>query len=48
VLVFDRLLIIARSPFQEPRQGCFCGAEIDIASMDGHVTPAHMNETADV
>jgi hypothetical protein len=35
----------------EPTQGrarCFCGAEIDIASMGGHVTAAHMTETADV
>ena len=33
---------------QEGRARCFCGAEIDIASMDGHVTAAHMTETADV
>jgi hypothetical protein len=33
---------------QEGRSRCFCGAEIDIASMDGHVTAAHMTETADV
>jgi len=31
---------------QEGRARCFCGAEIDIASMDGHVTAAHMTETA--
>jgi hypothetical protein len=33
---------------QEGRSRCFCGAEIDIASMDGHVRAAHMIETADV
>ena len=33
---------------QEGRARCFCGAEIDIASMDGHVRAAHMIETADV
>jgi hypothetical protein len=33
---------------QEGRSRCFCGAEIDIASMAGHVTAAHMTETADV
>jgi hypothetical protein len=33
---------------QEGHARCFCGAEIDIASMDGHVTAAHMNEAADV
>jgi hypothetical protein len=33
---------------REGRARCFCGAEIYIASMDGHVTAAHMNETADV
>jgi hypothetical protein len=33
---------------QAGRARCFCGAEIDIASMNGHVTAAHMNETADV
>lgn len=33
---------------QEGRARCFCGAEIDIASMDRHVTAAHMTETADV
>ena len=33
---------------QQGRSSCFCGAEIDIASMDRHVTAAHMTETADV
>ena len=33
---------------QQGRARCFCGAEIDIASMSGHVTAAHMIETADV
>jgi hypothetical protein len=33
---------------QEGRARCFCGAEIDIADMDRHVTAAHMTETADV
>jgi hypothetical protein len=33
---------------QEGRGRCFCGAEIDIAGMDRHVTAAHKNETADV
>jgi hypothetical protein len=33
---------------QEGRARCFNGAEIDIASMDGHVAAAHMTETADV
>jgi hypothetical protein len=31
---------------QEGRARCFCGAEIDITSMDGHVTAAHMTECA--
>jgi hypothetical protein len=33
---------------QEGCARCFCGAEIYIASMAGHVTAAHMIETADV
>jgi hypothetical protein len=33
---------------QEGRAWCFCSAEIDIASMDSHVTASHMSETADV
>jgi hypothetical protein len=32
----------------EGRSRCLCGAVIEIASMDGHVTAAHMTETADV
>jgi len=31
---------------QEGRAGCFCGAEIDISSMQPHVTTAHMIEPA--
>jgi hypothetical protein len=38
----------ASDPTQQGRSRCFCGAEIDIASMAGHVTAAHMTETADV
>jgi hypothetical protein len=33
---------------RDGRARCFCGAEIDIASMGRHVTAAHMIETADV
>ena len=33
---------------QEGRSRCFCGAVIDIATMERHVTAAHMTETADV
>jgi len=31
---------------QEGRSRCFCGAEIDISSMQPHVTTAHMIEPA--
>ena len=31
---------------QEGRARCFCGAEIDISSMQPHVTTAHMIEPA--
>jgi hypothetical protein len=33
---------------QEGRARCFCGAEIDIANMDRHVTAPHMTEPANV
>jgi hypothetical protein len=33
---------------QQRRTRCFCGAEIDIAGMEAHVSAAHMTETADV